>query len=332
MEDTIRALEKNVQRGIRIDMKVAILGNTRLNYSWFVLTHRQGLKLNGHTVIDIDYKTTPLMEIHNRLVSENPKYVFTHLTFHAHIHPPDVILNVLEQVKNKTGTKFVHVLMDARHEPRYNKDISDVFHMAFVNQTENLKKFQDYWRIPVIFEPYCSLVQEKLANPVGELAFDNRLIFPGSPQAHPPRRNFLQRVQQIMPLVYLQTQSANDLRHRTPELSISAKAILSACIGYDIMHYNEVRPWQYLGAGACLIHRKFKGEDDLIPDDLYLEYNSPEEVKEQFAWACNNDTMIMRKKAFDFMQRYHSSKVRMYNVMECLEERQFTTNSFLWEL
>ena len=313
-------------------MKVAILGNTRLNYSWFVLTHREGLRMNGHEVLEIDYKSTPVSEIYTRLVNENPKYVFTHLTFHQHIHPAPVILEVLKRVKDKTGTRFVHVLMDARHEPRYNGDISDVFHMAFVNQTENLEKFQNYWRIPVIFEPYCSLVQKQLANPVGKYAFRDRLIFPGSPQAHPPRREFLRQVMKSMQLIYLQTQSANDLRHKTPELSISAKAILSACIGYDIMHYNEVRPWQYLGAGACLIHRKFKGEDDLIPDDLYLEYNSPQEVKQQFDRACREDTMPMRKKAFEFMQKHHTSKIRMYNVMECLEERQFTTNSFIWEI
>ena len=315
-------------------LKIAILGNTRLNYSWFVLTHRQGLKMNGHTVIEIDYKTTPLMEIYNRLVSEKPKYVFTHLTFHQHIHPAPVILDIYKKITKACGAKFIHTLCDARHEPRYNKDISDAFHMAFINQTQNLEKFQNYWKIPVIFAPYCALAQEELAKPVNELTFDNRLIFTGSPGAHKERVDFLRRVQQIMPLIYLQTQSANDLRHRTPELSISTKAILSACVGYDIMHYNEVRPWQYLGAGACLIHRKFKGEDDLIPNDLYLEYNSPQEVKEQFARIDVEPEMIMarRKKAFNFIQKYHNSKVRMYNIMECLEERQSTTKSFIWEL
>lgn len=313
-------------------MKIAILGNTRLNYSWFVLTHKQGFRLNGHKVIEIDYKTTPLPEIYNRLVAEKPRYVFTHLTFHQHIHPAPVIMDVYKRVTKACGAKFIHTLADARHEPRWDGDISGAFHMAFVNQTKNLEKFQNYWKIPVVFSPYCALVQTELANPVKKLAFNNQLIFTGSRGAHPPRRDFLNRVQQIMPVVFLQTQSANDLRHRTPELAISAKAILSACIGHDITHYNEVRPWQYLGAGACLIHRKFAGEDDLIPDDLYLEYNSPQQVKKQFEKACTENTMPMRKKAFEFIQKHHNSKIRMYNVIECLEERQETTKSFLWEI
>ncbi len=315
------------------NMKIAILGNTRLNYSWFVLTHRQGLNLNGfQRVIQIDYKSTSLAQIYERLINEKPKYVFTHLTFHQHIHPAPVIMDLYRRVTKEVGTKFVHTLADARHEPRWSEDISGAFHMAFINQTENLEKFQNYWKIPVVYAPYSALKQSELVNPVKELAFGNQLIFTGSPGAHPPRRDFLNRVQQIMPLKYLHTQSANDLRHRTPELAISAKAILSACIGHDIAHYNEVRPWQYLGAGACLIHRKFKGEDDLIPDNLYLEYKSPADVKGQFEIACKEDTMPMRKRAFEFIQRHHSSKVRMYNILECLEERQDTTKSFLWEL
>lgn len=314
-------------------MKIAILGNTKLNYSWFVLTHKQGFRLNGHQVIEIDYKTTPLHVIYERLVSEKPKYVFTHLTFHQHINPAPMIMDVYRNVTKACGTKFIHTLCDARHEPRWNKDISSAFHMAFINQTENLDKFRDYWKIPVIYAPYCALTQEELVKPVKELRFDNQLIFCGSPGAHPPRKAFLQQVQQIMPIKYLHTQSANDLRHRTPELSISAKAILSACIGYDITHYNEVRPWQYLGAGACLIHRKFKREDDLIPDDMYLEYKSPQDVKSMFEdFACREDMIPMRKRAFEFMQRYHSSKIRMHNVLECLEGNQDTTKSFIWEI
>ncbi len=310
-------------------MKIAILGNTRLGYSWFVLTHIQGLKLNGHEVIEIDYRTTPLMEIYKQMKSRKPRYCFTHISFH-HIHPIPTILDLYRKITREVGTKFIHVMMDARHEPRYGKDLSNVFHMAFVAQTHNLAKFENIWKIPVIFSPYCAMSQDRMANIAADLTYPH-LVFTGSPNSHPARRDFLNGVQQIMPLTIFQTQSANDLRHRTAELAVSAKAILSACIGHDITHYNEVRPWQYLGAGACLIHKKFAGEDDLIPDNMYLEYKSPADVKAQFNRVCTEDMMPMRKKAFEFMQKCHSAQVRMHNVVECMEERQYTTNSFLWE-
>ena len=310
-------------------MNIAILGNTRLNYSWFVLTHRQGLKLNGHEVIEIDYRTTPLMKIYDQMKRTKPRYCFTHISFH-HVHPIATILDLYRKITREVGTKFIHVMMDARHEPRYSNDLSSVFHMAFVAQTHNIAKLENIWRIPVIFSPYCAMKQDRMANIATDLTYPH-LVFTGSPHSHRERSNFINRVQQIMPLTIIQTQSANDLRHRTAELAVSARAILSACIGHDITHYNEVRPWQYLGAGACLIHKKFAGEDDLIPDNMYLEYKSPADVKEQFYMACNEDMMPMRTRAFEFIQRNHNAQVRMHNVVECMEERQYTTNSFLWE-
>lgn len=50
--------------------KACILGNTKLNYSWFVKTYRQGLQLNGIETFDIDYKSTPLNQIKKILLSK----------------------------------------------------------------------------------------------------------------------------------------------------------------------------------------------------------------------------------------------------------------------
>jgi hypothetical protein len=62
------------------------------------------------------------------------------------------------------------------------------------------------------------------------------------------------------------------MRHRTQELSASAKCVMGLCTGYDVDHYIDVRPFQYLGSGACMITRKFKGMDDIIPPDLYYPF------------------------------------------------------------
>jgi len=73
-----------------------------------------------------------------------------------------------------------------------------------------------------------------------------------------------------------QTQSKNDIRHKTSEVSASAQCILGFCTGYDIDGFIDVRPFQYMGAGAVMITRKFKGMDDIIPDDLYYFINGYE--------------------------------------------------------
>jgi len=138
-----------------------------------------------------------------------------------------------------------------------------------------------------------------------------------------------------MPIEIFITQSKHDLRNRTPELSVSAKCILGLCTGYDIKHYTDVRPWQYLGTGAFMIMRKFNGIDDIIPDDLYIPfegYNNPQVVKDLFEQWEDKDTMFMRKSAFDFIQTYHSSKVRMENIINVIEGKQDTVRAMLDEL
>ena len=313
--------------------KIVILGNTNLQYSWFVLTFKQGLKLNGYDVFEIDYRSTHVNAIRNKLTEIKPLCTFTHLTFHP-IKPLDEMLDMFKTLRRKYGIKFVHVLADARHEPRYNGDISSSFDLALVSQLQNLQKFSNYWKIPTYFCPYSSLTYDSMVQPVPELSFDIP-VFTGNPNAHADRSKFIKSLQKIMPIKIFITQSKNDLRHKTLELSASARCILGLCTGYDIDGYIDVRPFQFLGTGAFMIIRKFKGMDDIIPDDLYIpfySYNDPYVVKELFEEWKDKNTIPIRRSAFDFIQRYHSSKVRMENVINTIEGKQDSVKALLGEL
>ena len=313
-------------------MKIVILGNTNLGYSWFVLTVRDGMLQNGHDVIEIDYKTTPLGSIKNILISQKADYVFTHLTFHQQINPAESILQLYEDVNKSVGTKFIHTLNDARHEPRYSGNISNAIYAAFVGQTHNLNKFKGYWGVPTFFWPYSSLTYDKMAEPAPDLMF-NEAVFTGSVGAHQDRQQFINKLMKIMPVKIFQTQSSNDIRHRTPELSVSAKSILGLCTMHrGLKHYIDVRMFQYGGAGAVLIARKFDGIDDIIPDDLYYSfdsYDNPEYVKELWERSCFEDTWPMRENIFNFMQTHHSAKVRMKETIDVLEGKIKKLNVFL---
>lgn len=302
-------------------MKVVIYGNTRLAYSWFFQTFKQGLELNNHQVYLLDYRSNPPNKAYGVLARINPDVVFTHLTFHNKIYPRDQVLNMYQDCRKRLGTKIVHVIMDAREEPRYNGNISRAFDCALLSQTKNLKKFSNYWKIPVYFHPYCSLTYYQMAPIVGSLQF-KEAVFTGNPDAHEDRVAFLAQLTKLMPIRTFITQSQNDLRHRTPELSSSAWAILGLCTGYDIDGYIDVRPFQYLGAGAVMISRKFKGMDDIIPPDLYYSFNSYSSVGAEFVKECYNkkcyqkSNIEMRHRAFNYMQQNHSSKVRLKAIME----------------
>ena len=314
-------------------MKIVILGNVnspmkgkKEPYSWFVKTFKQGCEILGHDVYGINYRTNGIPQIMKIVSTIKPQIMFTHLSFHP-IKPVDQVLNLYKNIRDKFGTKIIHVLADARHEPRYKGNIEGAFDMAFVSQKQNLKKFEKYWGIPTFFCPYSCMHQTKLAKPAPDLSFDVP-IFTGSPNSHHDRSDYISRLMKIMPLKIFQTQSGQDLRHRTEELSISAKCILGLCTGYDIGHYIDVRPFQYLGAGACMIIRKFKNMDDIIPDDIYYPfdtYNNPQEVKDIFNnIIMKTDATPMRKKAFKYMQETHSCVIRMRDVisviMECMDD------------
>ena len=128
-----------------------------------------------------------------------------------------------------------------------------------------------------------------------------------------------------MPIKIFKTQSGEDLRNKTPELSVSAKLILCLCVGYEIDGYMDVRPFQYLGTGACCVIRKFKNMDDFIPEDLYwpingYSHNDIIKIKEYHQRSLIEDTTEMRRNAFNYIQQHHSSKIRIKEVLKCIEK------------
>lgn len=313
-------------------MKCVILGNTNLGYSWFVKTFEQGLMLNSVDVHKIDYKSNNPIDIKIQLMAIKADYVFTHLTFHS-IYPLEKILNVFKEVHQKVGTRFIHTLNDARVVDRYMDDISEYIYMAFVGNRACIEECKKAWNIPVFYSPYSSMTYDSIGKPSQDLSIQD-MVFTGSPTAHQDRWSFIQKLQKRSKIKIFHTQSNNDLRHRSHTLSISAKCILGLCTGYDIDGYIDVRPFQYLGSGAFMIIRKFKGMSNIIPEDIYIPFNGYSEndadfvVSEFNKWKVK-DTMPMRKSAFDFIQKYHSSKVRLKDIIDVMEQKRDNVRSTL---
>ena len=180
-------------------MKICTLGNTNLGYSWYVLGIRDACKYLGHSLSEIDYRSNPPGLIARKLEEIKPDVLFTHLTFH-NIYPVGDILQVYRDIRKKFGTKVIHVLADARHEPRYNRSLEGAIDHAFVSQTHNLKKFQSYWKVPTHYWQYYCLSYEKMAKPSPDLMAmfsPDRPIYTGS-ISHPDRIAYLNGLQRIM--------------------------------------------------------------------------------------------------------------------------------------
>ncbi len=319
--------------------KICILGNTGNNpfsaYSWFIKTVSDGAWHLGHEVIGFDYKSHSITEIRDFLFNNDIDILFTHLTMHQ-FHDKFSMMEIFDNLRSLKGTIVIHTMQDARHEPRYKGDISSAFDLALVGQTENIEKFQKTWKVPVYYWPYSALTYSKMADFKEDLAFKVP-VFPGNPDIHKDRSAFIRKLRSTMNIKIIKTGSKEDVRNRTGELSVSAKCILGLCTGYDIEGYCEVRPWQYLGAGACMIMRKFKGIDDIIPEDLYYPidgytWNDAKKVSELFEKIKKTNNMPLKERAFNFIQRYHSSKERMKQTLEIIEGKRSRLSVYLSDL
>ena len=122
------------------------------------------------------------------------------------------------------------------------------------------------------------------------------------------------------------SQPSQDLRKRSHALSASAKAILGLCVGYEINGYIDVRPFQYLGSGACMIMRQYPNTDDIIPPDLYFPFHGYSNqdafyIRDVFEYILRQENIVMRmrERAFNYIQQNHSCEVRIKQVLELLK-------------
>ena len=68
---------------------------------------------------------------------------------------------------------------------------------------------------------------------------------------------------------------------------------------------------------------------DFLPHD---SYKNPFVVKELWNEWKRKDTTKIREKAFNFIQKYHSSKVRMDNTLKVIMGRQNSVKALIDEL
>ena len=293
---------------------ICILGNTkgdiRNAYSWFAKTVYDGFSRLGHNVFGLDYKSHSLDQIENFLFDNNIDVLFTHLTMHEH-HAKFRVMEMFDSLRSLNGTIIVHTLQDAREEPRYKGDISHAFDLALVSQYENINKFQNYWNVPVYYWPYSCMTYDEMGEYNPKLDF-NMPVFPGNPGSHRDRADFLSKLQKKINMKIIRTGSKQDVRSQTKDFSVSNPCILSLSTRYDynIKGYIDVRPLQYLGAGGILICRPHKGQEKIIPDELYFpiknySWESVDQVKEYWNEIKNSDLSDMRKETFNFLDRWN---------------------------
>ena len=231
--------------------------------TYFTLGVMEGSVLNGAWFRPVSIQNS-LTEIQEFMKFVKPDIIISHMIFGQSYHPYDRMYNVLKQVKREFGTVLIYHAGDARTQPRKPQPIDDLVDFALCNHGL-LTEYENYWKIPCFHWPYGCLQQGVIAEKNSE--FERDWIFTGGTgqnKHHSSRANLIKKMKQrkldILVLPEEMKGIVNTM-YLTPEIASSARAILGVQMGCDIPLYNDVRPFQYIGAGALYFHDRHPNRD-----------------------------------------------------------------------
>lgn len=309
-------------RGITMSYKqkrVVVLGNIQNYYSHFLYGALEGSILNGAWAKTVQLIGRSIKDIREEIDFIKPNYLLFHMAF----GPLRMdVLHYFTEIRKKYGTKVMYHCGDARSTPRYPHDISQFVDLGLVNHGE-YENFSEIWNIPTLHWPYFAFNQHDIVDV--DPRFEGGLAFTGDLLAskhHGPRRNFIQGIKNILPMRLYPTPETGNTRFLTAELSSSADGVLGMQMGTNIDLYQDVRPFQYCGAGSLYFHDQCEAMDIFFePYVHYIPYkrDNPRDLKEKFNEWSKNKSGKIRREGFEFCQRHHSSKQRIKSVFNYFE-------------
>jgi hypothetical protein len=311
--------------------RIVILGKWNSYLSYFLMGSLQGVFLNGSLARSVSLENNTINEVAEQINFFKPHAILAHTIFDNLPHR-EQLFNILRKSRRE-GTKVFYHAGDARPDPRYPKPINDIVDYVLINHWPMMPSY-NVWKVPCIHWPYMALNQDKLAEPVDVYKCD--LAFTGSlsdNQHHAPRARFIQQLKSKISVKVFPTPESGNTRFQTPELAASAGSVLGFQMGLDVSGYQDVRIWQYCGAGALYFHDKHPVVERFFRDGVHyvgFERDNIEDFYNKWQHYRNNqdESNNIRQQAFEYVQKYHSSKERMKQVINILEGKKV----YIWEL
>ena len=312
-------------------LRIATLGDWNKYFSYFLYGSMEGAIRCGAW-----FRPIPLFYISLGLVEEQidffkPHILMAHCIFNRSPHNRDDVFDLLRRTRRKWGTYVCYHMGDARSEPRYPHDISDIVDLSLVNNGE-LDKWSRIWNVPCIHWPYPALYQKDIAEV--DKRFQADVVFTGSLSQgeghHRDRTNFVNQLPEYgIELKTYPDPTWGNSRFLTAEVSASSNVILGTQMGGDVHLYQDVRPFQYIGAGALYFHEKHRNMRYFFePGFHYVEYDGVEDFIEKYnnlykkKKKNKNEARRIRMRGFEYAQEYHSTKRRVQAVIDTYEGKE----------
>lgn len=303
--------------------RICVLGDWDRYMSHFLYGCLEGAIRNGAWARPVPLFGHDLGQIEKQIIEFKPHVVLCHMIFNQKPHNRDHVFGMLKRVRYK-GSRVVYHLGDARKESRYPHDISDIVDMALLNSGLT-REYSETWKVPVYHWPYMCLYQKHIAEPCDE--FRHAVVFTGmlaSDRHHGPRTEFISQLSKRIDIKCYPTGESGNTRFQTAEVAASAKAVLGYQMGLDVSLYTDVRPFQYIGAGALYFHDKCEAMDRFFIDGehyISFERGSVDSFLDKFQYYMDRPKKqsYIRHYGFYFCQNFHSTKERIRFVMDVLE-------------
>lgn len=302
--------------------------------TYFTLGVMEGSILNGAWFRPVPIQNS-LTEIQEFLRFVKPDMILSHMIFGQPYHPYERMYEILKQIKREFGTRLIYHAGDARTEPRKPQPIDDLVDMALCNHNL-LTEYENYWKVPCIHWPYGCLQQGVPAEKNN--AFKRDWIFTGGTgnnKHHSHRAEIIQKLKHrkvdILVLPEDDKKIINTM-YFTPEIASSAKAILGSQMGTTIPLYQDVRPFQYIGAGALYFHDRHPNMDFFFePGKHYVPYergNIDNLLQQWKHYVVDHprEGEKIRRHGFQFCQTFHSVKERMKMVIDVFDGKEINTD------
>ena len=317
-------IKDNLYGGIKMKRpyRIIILGNVQNYYSHFLYGTLEGAIRCGCWAKTVQLVDRTLKDIRDEIDFIKPDFLIGHMFF----GPLRMdVLQLFAEIRKRYGTKVIYHMGDARDIPRYPKPIDQWVDLGLVNHGD-YQKFSNMWRIPCIHWPYFSFYQKDIAD--YDPKYDSNMAFTGdldSSTHHGPRGQFIQQIKSLIKIKVYPTPQTGNTRFQTAELSSSAKSVLGMQMGVNIPLYQDVRIFQYCGAGALYFHDQCESTDIFFkPGIHYVPYirNNPKHLSEQYQKYVIKNPLEgdkIRRQGFEFCQKYHSTKERFQSILNYFE-------------
>jgi len=298
-------------------MRFCVLGNFERYPSFYNLVSTYGIIQSGHIARPIQLTGEDPQHIKQQLDFFKPHIIMSHCLFDKKPEGwREKVWEVIADIRKKWGSKHFTHLGDNRSVPRYPHNISDFVDFGLVNNSEP-ETFEKYWKIPCFTWRYSCIKSGAIHAQDSNFAHD--LVFTGSldtGQHHANRKHFIDNLQNRIKVKTYPDKKYGNSMFLTDVISASAKGVLAPQIPAKVKGFIDVRPFQYIGAGAILFSDGQEIKQYFVPNKHYVEYKTDDvdDFIDKYNYYVNknpNKGTSIRYTGFSYCQEYHSSVNRI---------------------